>query len=70
MELKDAFEMIVNTINEKFKEGVYDLQTANEVIRSVNVVGQALSATKPVESVDKVEDTTEDIPLKKVTRKK
>ncbi len=71
MELKEAFGLIVNTLNDKFKEGVYDLATASSVIEAVNLVGRALSAEKPVEgtATTEVEQPMDEVKSKSRSKK-
>lgn len=44
MELKEAFDTVVNAVNAKFKEGLFDINAANEIIKAISIVGGALSA--------------------------
>lgn len=69
MELKEAFQLVVNVINAKFKEGVYDLSEANTIITALNTVGTALSAEKKVEESLQAEPIVDESP-KKTTRSK
>jgi len=72
MGLKEAFEMVVNTINAKFKEGVYDINDANTIISAINVVGKALSAEKKSEEEEvlQAEPMMEESPKKSTRSKK
>lgn len=47
MELKEAFETIVNKINVNFKAGLYDINDASTILNAVTVVGKAISVEQP-----------------------
>lgn len=71
MGLKEAFEMVVNTINTKFKEGLYDINEANSIISSINIIGKALSTETPAPDTKQevVEEYDMSTPVKKTSKK-
>jgi hypothetical protein len=61
MELNEAFKVIVEKINENFKEGLYDINDAGVIVNSIGVIGKALSVVKQPEqtittSTSEIED--------------
>ena len=56
MGLEEAFKVIIDKINENFKDGLYGVNDAGVIVNSISVIGKALSVVKQSEQTDTVSD--------------
>ena len=65
MGLEEAFKVIIDKINENFKDGLYGVNDAGVIVNSISVIGKALSVVKQPEqtittSTSEIEDVCSD----------
>lgn len=56
MGLEEAFKVIIDKINENFKDGLYGVNDAGVIVNSISVIGKALSVVKQPEQTETVSD--------------
>lgn len=56
MGLEEAFKVIIDKINENFKDGLYGINDAGVIVNSISVIGKALSVVKQPEQTETVSD--------------
>lgn len=65
MNVNEAYQAVVNELNENFKVGAYDINEANSIISALTIISKALQVQKPSDKKE-VESVVEEVAQEEV----